>query len=418
MRVARRIIAESFSQAFHQLWSNKLRSFLSLLGILIGIVCIIGVLAAVDSLESNIRSSFDKLGDDVLYVQKISWAEDPGENYYKYLRRPRVDYDDYEAVAEKARAAQLVSYHVFLGNKSAKYRSNSIENAFMFGVTYDYGEMFKLAFAKGRYFSPSEYHFGSGKAVLGAEVADALFGNIDPIGREVKISGRKIEVIGVLEKSGSSIINIMDFDRAVIVSYELARKIANLKSNNLFGNSSLNVKAREGIPMLELRDEITGVLRAERRLKPKEEDNFSINELSILADLLDSFFGVLNIVGLLVGGFAIFVGMFGVANIMFVSVKERTRIIGIKKALGAKRFVILLEFLIESVVLCLLGGALGLGLVQVLVFILSAVIDFGFQLSLFNVLIGLLLSVVVGVIAGIIPASQAAAMNPVEAMRK
>jgi len=418
MRVARRIIAESFAQAFHQLWSNKLRSFLSLLGILIGIVCIIGVLAAVDSLEANIRGSFDKLGDDVLYVQKISWAEDPGENYYKYLRRPRVDYDDFEAVSDRARFAGLVSYHVFLGNKTARYRSNSIENASMFGITYDYGEMFKLEFAQGRFFSPSEYHFGSPRVVLGAEVAEALFGTISPIGREIKISGRKMEVIGVLEKSGSSIINIMDFDRSVMVSYELARKIANLKSNTLFGNSSLNVKAGEGISIQALRDEITGILRAERRLKPREADNFSINELSLLADLLDSFFGVLNVVGLLVGGFAIFVGMFGVANIMFVSVKERTRIIGIKKALGAKRFVILLEFLIESVVLCLIGGALGLALVQVLVFALSPVFDFGFQLSWYNILIGLLLSVVVGVIAGIIPASQAAAMNPVEAMRK
>ena len=418
MRLFRRIVAESVAQAFQQLWSNRLRTFLSLLGVIIGIVCVIGVLSAVDSLEANIRASFDKLGDDVLYVQKIAWGEDPGQNYYKYLRRPRISYQDFEAVSSHAPSAGLVSYHVFIGPKTVRFRANSVENAFLFGITYDYGEMFKLDLAKGRYFSSLESQTGSNRVILGAEVAEELFGNIEPVGKTIRIGGRNLEVIGVLEKSGNSVINIMNFDQAALITYELAQKMANLKSNSLFGNSSLNVKAGEGVNLEEVEGEVIMALRAERRLKPREEANFSINRLSILSDLLSSFFGVLNVVGLFIGGFSIFVGMFSVANIMFVSVKERTGIIGVKKALGAKRYVILLEFLVESVVLCVVGGIIGLGIVQILVVLLSAVLDFEFQLSWANIGAGILLSAIVGVLAGIIPASQAARMDPVEAMRQ
>ncbi len=413
-----RIFSDSFSQAFQQLWSNRLRTFLSLLGILIGIICIIGVLAAVDSLESNVRGSLDKLGDDVIYVQKISWAEDPGANYLKYLRRPSVDYADFEVIQERVESAEQVSYTVGIGSKIAKYRSNSLESVGMFCATYDFFSLFKIELEEGRYFSPSEYHFGSNKVIIGATVRDELFGPINPLGKTISVGGRKLEVVGVFEKSGNSLINVFDFDDNLMISYELGRKIANLKSNSFFGNSQINVKAREGVDKRQLKDEIISTLRAHRRLKPKEDDNFSLNELSILSNILDSFFWVLNIVGWVIGGFSIFVGMFSVANIMFVSVKERTSIIGVKKALGARQSVILLEFLIESIVLCLVGGVIGLLLVQFLVMILTQAIEFEFFLSVTNIILGLTLSVVVGVLAGFFPALQAARMDPVVAMRK
>ncbi len=416
--IVTRIFSDSFTQAFQQLWSNKLRTFLSLLGILIGIICIIGVLAAVDSLESNVRGSLEKLGDDVIYIQKISWAEDPGNNYIKYLRRPAVDYEDFEVIKERVGAAEQVSYGVFIGSKTPKYRSNSLENSGMFCATYDFFSLFKLGLEKGRYFSPSEYYFGANKILIGSTVAKELFGQIDPIGKTISVSGRKMEVIGVFEKSGNSIINVFDFDDNLMVSYEFGRKIANLKSTNFFGNSTIHVKAASGVPKRQLKDEITSTLRAHRRLKPKEEDNFSLNELSILSSILDSFFGVLNLVGGVIGAFAIFVGMFSVANIMFVSVKERTNIIGVKKALGARQSVILLEFLIESIVLCLIGGIAGLILVQFLVMILTQTIEFEFFLSPINVIIGISLSIVVGILAGFFPALQASRMDPVDAMRK
>lgn len=417
MKLLFRVIIESISQALQQLIGNKLRSFLSLLGVSIGIFCIIGVNSAVDSLEDNVRGSIEKLGDDIVYVQKISWAEDPGQNFYKYLRRPNISYEDFEAVSERVKSADMVSFHVGVGNRVAKYGTNSMD-IFYIGVTYDFGEMFKFEYDSGRYFSPSEYHFGSNKAILGYEVAQALFGNIDPIGRSIKVNGRKLEVIGVLQKSGDSLVNVMNFDEGIIISYELARKIVNLKPNHPFGNTSVNIKAAEDVDVRQLRDEVTGTLRAHRRLKPKEENNFSINELSIISGFLNSFFGVLNMLGYFIGFFAILVGMFSVANIMFVSVKERTNIIGIKKALGAKSYIILLEFLIEAAILCLIGGVAGLLLVFVITTVLSQVIDFELYMSFGNIMFGIILSMVVGVISGMIPALQASRMDPVDAMRQ
>lgn len=417
MSVLFKVILESISQAVQQLIANKLRTFLSLLGVSIGIFCIIGVNSAVDSLESNVRGSVEKLGNDVLYVSKFSWAEDPGQNFFKIMRRPNISYSDFEAIDERAESASLVSMHVGVGNRTAKYGTNSIDIFYM-GVTYNFGEIFNLNYDKGRYFSPSEYHFGSNKAVLGFEVADALFGNIDPIGRSIKVNGRKLEVIGVLEKEGESLLNVMNFDEGIIISYELARKIVNLKPNHPFGNSDIAIKAAEGEELSQVKDEVTGILRSERRLKPKEENDFALNELSIISGFLNSFFGVLNMLGYFIGGFAILVGMFSVANIMFVSVKERTNIIGIKKALGAKSYIILLEFLIESAILCLIGGVAGLGLVFLVTTILSQAIEFELYMSFGNIMFGIILSVVVGVISGMIPATQAARMDPVEAMRQ
>jgi putative ABC transport system permease protein len=418
MGIVLRIIYESVVQALGQLNANRLRSFLSLLGITIGIFCIIGVFSAVDSLEDNVRGSLSKLGDDVIYIQKISWSENP-DNWFKYLRRPNVNYQDYEVVKEKVRSAQLTTFYVGIGRRTVKYLKSSADRAYMLGVTTEFSDMFKLNYEQGRFFSPNEYHYGANKCVLGFKVAEAVFGSLDPIGKSVKINGRKYEVIGVIEKSGESIINVMNFDEVILVSYELARKIANLKSNNLFGDATLCIKAAEGVSLEQMKDEVTGKLRSHRRLKPKQDDNFSMNQLSIISNFLSGFFNVLNILGIFIGGFAILVGMFSVANIMFVSVKERTRLIGIKKALGAKRYIILLEFLIESVILCILGGIAGLLLVMAAMYGLSQISDsFKLFLSVNNAALGIILSTVIGVLAGMIPAMQASRMDPVEAMRK
>lgn len=418
MGIVLRIIYESVVQALGQLNANRLRSFLSLLGITIGIFCIIGVFSAVDSLEDNVRGSLSKLGDDVIYIQKISWSENP-DNWFKYLRRPNVNYEDYEVVKEKVRSAQLSTFYVGIGRRTVKYLKSSADRAYMLGVTTEFSDMFKLNYEQGRFFSPNEYHYGANKCVLGFKVAEAVFGSLDPVGKSVKINGRKYEVIGVIEKSGESIINVMNFDEVILVSYELARKIANLKSNNLFGDATLCIKAAEGVSLEQMKDEVTGKLRSHRRLKPKQDDNFSMNQLSIISNFLSGFFNVLNILGVFIGGFAILVGMFSVANIMFVSVKERTRLIGIKKALGAKRYIILLEFLIESVILCILGGIAGLLLVMLAMYGLSQISDsFKLYLSVNNAAFGIILSTVIGVLAGMIPAMQASRMDPVEAMRK
>ncbi len=410
------VIYEAILQALQELMSNKMRSFLSLLGITIGIFCIIGVKSAVDSLKDNVMNSLKKLGDDVVFVSKQPWTEDPNTNYWKYLRRPQPSYEDYQAVKARVKGTDLASFDVFIGLRTLKYRSSSVEKVFCMASTFDFHDLYNVEFDKGRYYTPTEYHYAMNKIMIGYEVAGKLFGSVDPIGKKIDMNGRAMEVIGVFKKSGKDILKIMDFDNAVLISYELAKKIANVKATNVWG-TGLNVKAAPGVSVDQLKDELTGTLRAERKLKPKEEDNFSLNTMSILAKLLGNVFSVLNMVGFFIGIFAILVGMFSVANIMFVSVKERTNIIGIKKALGAKQIVILLEFLIESVILCLIGGLFGLGLIYFTLLALRSVIPFDIYLTLGNVIWGLGISILVGVISGVIPALQAARMDPVDAIR-
>lgn len=391
-----------------------LRTVLSLLGIIIGIFCIIAVQAAVDSLEKNIRSSFEKLGNDIIYIDKRPWSDD-GRNYWKYMRRPRPSFDDFKAIQAKSKLSQMSAYTCFIGRKTIKSQKNFVEGGFLMGVSESYGDLFKMELEKGRFISFNDIIRGAPTIVLGNQVAQNLFGQADPMGRTVSIEGKKLQVIGVVAKTGKSLINPLDFDQACIISYKTAGMFINLRGKN-FG-VSINAKVKPGVSLDDLKDELTTIMRAERRLKPIEDDNFALNELSMLDKIFNSVFGVLRLAGLIIGGFAILVGMFSVANIMFVSVRERYHIIGIKKALGAARNVILLEFLIESVVLCIIGGIGGLLLVFVVLKATSSFTDFEMTLSMTNILFGLLLSVIVGVLAGIIPALKASKLDPVEAIR-
>ena len=304
--------------------------------------------------------------------------------------------------------------------KTAKWRSNNVEGVFVLGITEACRDLFHLEFdGEGRYFSPIEYQNGNDVCILGGVIAEELFGpGIDPLDKEVNINGRKLRVVGALKKSGKEILKPFNFDNGILVGYNLARRGFGIRGKGEFERTSIMVQANPGVDLEDMKDEITGVLRGERRLKPKEENNFALNTLSILSGLFDSVFGTLNVSGFIIGIFALFVGMFSVANIMFVSVKERTNIIGIKMALGAKRWFILLEILIEAVVLCIVGGLIGLALIAIVTFGISKAMDFDIHLSLSNTLIGILTSIVVGVLSGLIPAGQASRMDPVEAIRK
>ena len=213
-----KVFFESTRQAYQSLVGNKMRSFLSLLGICIGIFCIIGVLSAVDSLEDYVRTSFDRIGSDVIYVQKFSWEEDPGDNFWKWMRRPNPDYQDYLALKKRVKSAKEVAFYTPIGSKIAKYRSSSVEGGFLISGTQSCQEVLNLEIEKGRYFTQAEASKANAKTVLGATIAEELFGTLDPIGKKIKVSGQKIEVIGVIEKSGEGL-GIMNFDEAIMISY-------------------------------------------------------------------------------------------------------------------------------------------------------------------------------------------------------
>jgi len=413
-----KIIAESIRQAFSSMVANKLRTFLSLVGITIGIFCIISVKSAVDSLKDNVMDGLSEIGTGVVYVEKFPWNEGDWENnYFKYMKRPDPDFQDFEVIKKKSKLADKLAYTVFTDGKTIKYKSSSVSNLSVMGSSFDFQDIQSLDMEKGRYFTRSEYNSGANKIILGSIAAKELFQNIDPIGKEVKLFGQNYNIIGVLKEEGESMFNFMNFDDVIWISLTNARRFMNIKDGRGIGES-LVVRGKDGVDNTELKGELTGILRSHRRLRPKDDDNFSLMELSSLNKVLDGFFGTLNIAGIFIGGFALIVGMFSVANIMFVSVKERTNIIGIKKALGAKNYVILSEFLIEAIVLCIIGGCIGLLVSFGMIQLISTLLDFNMQLTLYNALVGLIISIGVGVISGIIPAFLASRMDAVVAIRQ
>ncbi|MFT6484821.1 MAG: putative ABC transport system permease protein [Neolewinella sp.] len=411
-----KVFTESVRQAIAQLTGNKLRTFLSLLGISIGIFCIIGVLSAVESLEDSVQGSFAKLGEDVVYVDKFPWKDISGD-WWEYFQRPSPDHDDYERLKAEMPTASVVNYSTEPGRYVVKYKRTAVEGAQLLVTTFELDRMYNVDIERGRYWTASEYSGGADKAIIGHEVAAELFGAIEPVGKTMKMSGRKYEVIGVFAKTGGDLINIIDYDYTVAVTYTNAGRFINLKNRSKFGGR-LAVKAKPGVPLPQMEDDIRGLLRSGRGLRPREEDNFSLNQLTMIADSIGGFFGVLNTVGFLIGMFSMVVGAISVANIMFVSVKERTSLIGVKKALGARQFVILLEFLTESVILCIIGGLFGLLLVVGVTFAVNSLFEsFQITLSLKFAIYGVIGSAVVGILAGAVPAGLAAKMDPVEAMR-
>lgn len=419
MKIYLKVILEGVRQAFSSLVGNKLRTFLSLLGIAIGIFCIIAVLSAVNSLEQSIKGGLGEMGSDVVIVDVMPWGEDPDDNFWKYLKRPVPTHKDYQELKKRMGDKAQFALSAFVDSKVIKYKSSNVEGGFCLATTYEYPEVQNINIDKGRYFTPQEYYNGSNKVILGHKIADELFQNIEPIGKDVRMFGQPFQVIGILQEEGDNPFNMFNYDEASWIGYHSAKKFINLKENNRFAAAKLlYAKVKEEEDFENFKDELAGTLRQVRRLRPKEEDNFAMNELSMLNDVIDNIFGVLYAAGFLIGIFALVVGMISVANIMFVSVKERTSIIGVKKALGAKKGIILLEFLIEAIILCLIGGAIGLGLVFIILKIVSSVLPFAIEATPTFMIIGVVCSIVVGIISGLIPAFQASRLDPVVAMRQ
>jgi len=408
-----KLVRESYLFAVTALRVNKLRTFLSLLGITIGIFTIISVFTVFDSMEKTIRSSVESLGNNVLFVQKWPWSFGSDYAWWKYMNRPVPKIADMEAIQKKSMGYESVAFEANT-SKTVEHLNNSIEGAIVIAVSRDYDKTMSVDIEEGRYFSEIESTAGKNVAIIGSFIAENLYENTDPIGKNIKIFGRKMKVIGLLKKKGENLFGD-NSDKEVILPVNYVRNILDIRSDAM--DPVIIVKAKAGVSNDELKDELTGILRSEHRLKPLAEDDFAINETSLLTKGFDSLFSVISMVGWLIGGFSILVGGFGIANIMFVSVKERTSIIGIQKSLGAKRYFILFEFLFEAIILSLVGGIVGLLLVYAGTLLVSALFDITFTLGMGNIMRGIIISGVIGLVSGFIPAYKASRMNPVDAIR-
>ena len=392
---------------------NKLRTFLTLLGITIGIFAIISVFTVLNWMERSIRTTISSLGSDVLYVQKYPWVFTPDMKWWEIVRWPVPTLEEYRDLKKRSRYAGAMSF-VISTSVNAQYDGNSVSGVSFLSTTRDFADVRSFEIEKGRYFSEFESKSGKNRAILGYQVARDLFDDENPLGKRITIRGKKMRVIGVLKKEGAGGIGDEGLDNVVLVPVNYVRNIINLRSQSL--NPVIMIKAKPGVSILALKDEITGLLRSIRRLKPSAGNNFSVNQISMLSQGMQSIFSAINLGGWIIGGFSILVGGFGIANIMFVSVKERTRQIGIQKALGAKNSFILQQFLYESVILSLLGGIIGLLLVYAGLLVANHLLDMTITMTLNNILRGLGISAVIGILSGYTPARNASRLNPVEAI--
>lgn len=410
-----RLILESFTFAFNSLRGNKLRTFLSLLGITIGIFAIISVFTVIDSLENYIRNSLNSLGSNMVYIEKWPWAPPEGESEYpwwRYLNRPVPKIEEAEELFRRSRNIEDAVY-LFRFNRTVQFENSKAENTELLASTHQLISTWSLEIERGRYFTESESNSGANLAIIGNELALRLFDNLDPIGKMIKVQGHRFQVIGVYSKKGEDMFGT-SMDKKIHIPAIYAMNMIDVRNREQ--GQSINVKAKEGADHDEFIAELEGLMRSMHRLKPTEENDFAINEVSLISNRFDAFFKVFNLAGWIIGGFSILVGGFGIANIMFVSVKERTKIIGIQKAIGAKKYFILLQFIFEAVVLSLLGGLIGLLLIFIGTTIFSYVSSMTISLTMSNIILGLTISGVIGVLAGFIPALSASQLDPVEAM--
>ncbi len=409
-----RIFKESLIFAINSLKANKLRTFLSLLGITIGIFAIISVFTVIDSLKNSISKSISTLGSDVVYIHKWPWLFSNHSQYpwWKFINRPLPSLKESIQVKKKSYYADAVAFSATT-KKTIKYRNNYAEDISVWAVTNEFNKVRKLNIHKGRYFTLLESHSGKHLTIIGYKLAKLLFGNKNPIEKKIKIGNNKAIVIGVLEKEGTDLFN-KSADNVAIIPINFGRNIFDIKSQ--MAQPEIIVKTKAGVSTNQLINELEGVMRAIRKLPPKSDDNFALNQTSMISQGFEQVFKIIDIAGIIIGGFSILVGGFGIANIMFVSVKERTKIIGIQKSIGAKNYFILFQVLFESTILSLIGGIIGLLFIFAGTTIASNIIDMDFSMSIFNVMSGVIISVIIGIISGLLPAISAARLNPVEAI--
>ena len=366
-----------------------------------------------DSLERQIKTSIASLGDNVLFVQKWPWEFGSDYPWWKYMKRPVVKYKE---LAEIEKRSQLASASSFLSKsrKTVKNNNSNINNTIILGVSKNYDKTMTVKVGQGRYFTEGESNAGNAVAIIGTDIATSLYNNMDPLGKDITIFGRKLKVIGIFEREGDNNFG-NNADQQVMVPINFFRTVVDIHSE--IDDPCIIVRAKPGVPNEQLKDELTGIMRSVRSVRPGEEDSFAINEMSLINNVFESFFKTIAVIGWIIGMFSLIVGGFGIANIMFVSVKERTPIIGIQKALGAKNYFIMFQFLFEAVFLSIIGGIVGLLIVFIGTLLATLLLGFTFTLTLNNIFLGVGVSFIIGVIAGILPAFSASRLSPVEAIR-
>ena len=412
MLVYLRLLKESFRFAINALRNNKLRTLLSLLGVTIGIFSIIAVLAAVDSLDRKISKDLSSLDKNTIYLMKYCFG--PSEiPQWKREQFPNVKYDEYISLKNSLNNTDQVAYQLFVNHETLKYDSKTVSDVNIVPSSSEMVDIEGLSFDKGRFYNESESNSGSAVIVLGYDIAEGLFETSDPVGKNIRLYGQRFTVIGVIKKQGAGFFGDSN-DTSVYLPTNFLRR---MYGDNDAMTPVIVLKPVKGVDMDAYKAEVAQKLRAIRGMKAGESDNFFINVLSGFTDFVDGILGSLRFGGIFISFFSFLVGGFGVANIMFVSVKERTNLIGIQKSLGAKNRFILFQFLFEAVILCLIGGMIGLLIVWLMSMLLTNLLDFEFVLSFWNIIIGSGLSILVGVISGILPAISAAKLDPVEAIR-
>ena len=412
MRKSLNILRNSLRLTLQELKVNKLRTALSLTGIAFGIFCIIGVLAVVNSLERNIQNEVNSLGSNTIYIDKWEYGGGPDKPFWKFRARPVMKYEEMNLIKERSQLADDISF-LIRSSGNLSHGDDIIQSASVYGIVDAQTIVQPISFDHGRYISSAEFNSGSPVALIGYDNAEKLYGTAErALGKYFDIKGKKVNIVGVIKKEGKNFIG-WDYDNCIMLPYKFCKQI--IDEDN--ANPVLIAKGKDKVTPAALMDELEGIMRQIRRLSPLQEDNFSLNSVEAFSKAITSLFGTVDVVGGLIGVISLIVGMFGIANIMFVTVKERTSMIGLKKAIGAKRGSILFEFLMEATILCLVGGAFGLLFVYILTLILSGPLDFPVYVSLPLLASTVVICLVVGVLAGIFPASRAAKMDPVEAIR-
>ncbi len=399
--------------ALQELKNNKLRSALSLLGIAFGIFCIISILATINSLEGKIKSDLKSFGSNTIYIDKWQYSGGPEYPWWKYIKRPEPKYSEMAFIKQKSTLASNVCLYAQTSS-NATIDDKVLNNSSIYCITEDFNKIQNIIIDKGRYFSEMDFERGTPVAVMGHEYAVLLFASAErAVGKTLNINGKATYIIGVIEKQGKSILDGFDYDHAFLMPYRFFASVYNIR----YCNPVIMVQGKENIASVALSDELRGAMRQLHRLSPKQEDDFALNDINQLGEEVTKVFGSVNLGGWFIAGLSLLVGGFGVANIMFVTVRERTSQIGLKKAIGAKRKTILTEFLLESAFLCIIGGILGVSMVWLLILAVSSFMPFPIVIAPSILILAVSICVIIGLVAGIVPATIAARMNPVDAIR-